>query len=221
MKKKNPEHYVDNDELREEIMKYTAQYKVWAEEGKDPLTRPRLTEKAGSMLLNICKRVSFSRKFINYPYREEMVSDGLENCIMYAHNYNPEISMNAFAYFTQYAFYANVGRINKEKHEMLKKAKYVQSIPLDDELLERMGGEDDHSSLHGADSDNSNLMDFLRDYYNVELLPQEKEKLKKLAKKQSKLAKPIVGMGLFSNMNNANIDESELNEILNDDTTTE
>lgn len=206
MTKKNPEHYVDNDELREEIMKYTAKYKVWVEEGKDPDTRPRLSEKAGSMLLNICKRVSFSRKFINYPYREEMVSDGLENCIMYAHNYDPEISMNAFAYFTQYAFYANVGRINKEKHEMLKKAKYVQSIPLDDDLLERMGGEDEDTSI---DSDNSNFMDFLRDYYNVELLPQEKEKLKLLAKKQAKLAKPVIGKGLFSNMNVETSTETE------------
>lgn len=209
MTKKNPEHYVDNDELREEIMKYTAQYKQWVEDGKEPDSRPRLTEKAGSMLLNICKRVSFSRKFINYPYREEMVSDGLENCIMYAHNYNPEISMNAFAYFTQYAFYANVGRINKEKHEMLKKAKYIQSIPLDDDLLERMGNDDEHNTLQGSEADNSTFMDFLRDYYNVELLPQEKEKMKILAKKQAKLAKPVIGKGLFSNMK---VDDTEISE---------
>ncbi len=68
-------------------------------------------------------------RFINYSYRDEMISDGIENCIMYFKDYNPEIGQNPFAYFTQIIYYAFLRRIGKEeKNRYIIYKNYQESI---------------------------------------------------------------------------------------------
>ena len=56
--------------------------------------------------------------FSNYIYRQDMVSDAIENCVVYAHNFDPSKSKNPFSYFTQVCWYAFIRRIGKEKRQI-------------------------------------------------------------------------------------------------------
>ena len=76
---------------------------------------PRISDYIGECFLKDCKRFSYRPNFINYTYRQEMISDGIENCLQYIHNFNPEKSKNPFAYFTQIIYYAFIRRIQKRK----------------------------------------------------------------------------------------------------------
>ena len=87
---------------------------------------PVIPDYAGECFLKIAERLSHRPNFINYAFREEMVSDGIENCVMYASNFNPEKSANPFAYFTQIKYYAFLRRIEKEKKQLYIKYKTME-----------------------------------------------------------------------------------------------
>jgi hypothetical protein len=73
--------------------------------------------------------------FANYPFKEEMIGDGIENCLMYAHNFNPRKSKNPFSYFTQIIYFAFLRRIEKEKKQAYVKLKMTEL--LDDGTVHR------------------------------------------------------------------------------------
>ena len=89
---------------------------------------PIIPDYAGECFLKISERLSHRPNFINYAFREEMVSDGIENCVMYASNFNPEKSKNPFAYFTQIIYYAFLRRIEKEKKQLYIKYKTMDEF---------------------------------------------------------------------------------------------
>ncbi len=91
-------HYVDNQKFLEEIIEYQNQRK-YAKEAEEEL--PPCPEYIGECFLKIAQRLSFRPNFINYAFREDMISDGIENCVQYMNNFNPEKSKNPFAYYTQ------------------------------------------------------------------------------------------------------------------------
>tara|TARA_R100000005_G_C4793144_1_gene88843 strand:- start:46 stop:504 length:459 start_codon:yes stop_codon:yes gene_type:complete len=97
---------------------------IEAEDSGDP--RPPVTNYIGECFLKISEKLANRPNFMNYPYREEMISDGVENCLMYAHNFNPEKSKNPFSYFTQMIYYAFLRRIEKEKKQSYIKLKLMQ-----------------------------------------------------------------------------------------------
>ena len=80
--------------------------------GEEP---PRVTEYIGECIYKIATRLSTKPNFINYSYRDEMICDGIENCLQYLNNFNPEKSQNAFAYITQIIYYAFLRRIQKRE----------------------------------------------------------------------------------------------------------
>ena len=110
--KKVTKHYVDNQKFFEEILEYKKQCKIAAEQGLD---KPRVSEYIGSCILLIAERLSTKPRFMNYSFRDELVSDALENCFLYFDNFDPEKSQNPFAYFTQIIYYAFHRRISKEE----------------------------------------------------------------------------------------------------------
>lgn len=110
--KKVTVHYVDNKKFYDEILKYRAKIAEAKEQGKE---EPRLPEYIGECIWKIANKLSTMPRFVNYSYRDEMISDGIENCIMYFKDYNPEIGQNPFAYFTQIIYYAFLRRIGKEE----------------------------------------------------------------------------------------------------------
>lgn len=109
---KKPVNYVDNKKFFQEIMKYREACAKASEEGRE---EPRMPDYIGKCIWQIAERLSTKPCFANYSFREEMVSDGIENCILYFKDYNPEITQNPFAYFTQVIYYAFLRRIGKEE----------------------------------------------------------------------------------------------------------
>ena len=109
--KKKPEHYVNNKEFLKawlSIRKFVGVQKT----KEIKTTSYRLHRK---LFLKIANHLSYRPNFINYTYRDDMISDGIENCLQYLDNFDPNKSNNPFAYFTQIIYYAFVRRIQKEK----------------------------------------------------------------------------------------------------------
>ena len=116
-------HYVDNELFFEEIKKWK-QRVIDAREVDE--SDPPSTEYMGECFLKICEHLAMRPNFINYTFRDDLVSDGIENCLLYAHNFNPEKSKNPFSYFTQIIHHAYVRRIVKERKLMHIKYLYVE-----------------------------------------------------------------------------------------------
>jgi len=133
MSGKSKNHYIDNSRFFEEMCVWKKEI-VDSENSGDP--RPPVTEYIGECFLKIAEHLSHKPNFINYPYREEMVGDGIENCLMYAHNFDPEKSKNPFSYFTQIIYYAFLRRIEKEKKQAYVKYKSFQ-LNVEDETLRK------------------------------------------------------------------------------------
>ena len=116
-------HYVDNKKFFGEMCDWKEKVKE-AEDSGEP--RPPVSDYIGECFLKIAERLSRRPNFINYPYRDEMISDGVENCLMYFRNFDPEKSSNPFSYFTQFVYFAFVRRIEKEKKQSYVKFKMMQ-----------------------------------------------------------------------------------------------
>ena len=121
--KKIPIHYVNNKEFLAAIVERQDKIKEMEASGDDP---PRITNYLGECILKIANHLSYRPNFINYTYREEMISDGIENCLRYIDKFNPEKSTNPFAYFTQIIYYAFIRRIQKEKKQQAIKEKLLK-----------------------------------------------------------------------------------------------
>jgi hypothetical protein len=115
------------------ICEYKRKIKVAAENG-DP--KPRITNYLGECFLKIATHLSYKPNFVNYMFREDMICDGIENCVQYIHNFNPEKSSNPFAYFTQIIHYAFLRRIQKRRNRwksvlrLLKGQDMMKYLPL-------------------------------------------------------------------------------------------
>ena len=126
-KKSENRHYVNNKDFLAAMTEYR-ENRLAAEE-KD-LPKPRVTEYIGECFVKIANHLAYKSNFVNYTFREEMILDGIENCITYIDNFNPEKSKNPFAYFTQITYYAFLRRIQKEKKQLDTKYKYIQNLDM-------------------------------------------------------------------------------------------
>jgi hypothetical protein len=124
-------HYVDNEKFFIEIKKWK-QRVIDAREVDDP--DPPSTEYMGECFLKISENLAWRPNFINYTFRDDMVSDGIENCLLYAHNFNPEKSKNPFSYFTQIIHHAYIRRITKEKKQMYIKYRVIENEGIIEQL---------------------------------------------------------------------------------------
>ena len=141
--KRKSEHYVNNKEFLEALINYRAKCQRAEEAGE---ARPVIPRYIGECFLKIANHLSYKPNFVNYMFREDMMSDGIENCVQYIKNFNPEKSSNPFAYFTQIIHYAFLRRIQKEKRQMDIRGK----------LIERSGFEE----VMTGDGDLSNSSDY-------------------------------------------------------------
>ena len=122
MPKKRSEHYVNNKELLDAMIDYRIKVKRAKENGDPP---PPISNYLGDCFLKIATHLSYKPNFVNYMFREDMICDGIENCVQYIENFNPEKSKNPFAYFTQIIYYAFLRRIQKEKRQLEIKNKIL------------------------------------------------------------------------------------------------
>ena len=122
MAKKKSQHYVNNKEFLAAMVDFRERVAAAKAEGKE---RPPVSQYIGECIMKIAVHLSHKPNFINYSFKEEMISDGIENCLQYIDNFNPEKSQNPFAYFTQIIYYAFLRRIQKEKKQMYTKYKLM------------------------------------------------------------------------------------------------
>ena len=150
MPRKKSEHYVNNKELLEALIVYRAKV---AHAKENDLPKPRITNYLGSCFLKIATHLSYKPNFVNYMFRDDMISDGIENCVQYIHNFDPEKSKNPFAYFTQIIHYAFLRRIQKEKKQLDIKTKIIERTGFDE------GMKVDDNSLSGDSSEYNTIKD--------------------------------------------------------------
>ena len=150
MVRKKSEHYVNNRELLEALIVYRAKV---ANAKENDLPKPSITNYLGECFLKIATHLSYKPNFVNYMFREDMISDGIENCVQYIHNFDPEKSKNPFAYFTQIIHYAFLRRIQKEKKQLEIKTKIIEKTGFDEVMAV------DDNSLAGSSSDYNTIKD--------------------------------------------------------------
>ena len=182
------QHYVDNEKFLEVMTEYRNAYLESKENGEEQ--KPMIPDYAGQCFLKIAERLSHRPNFINYAFREEMVSDGIENCVMYASNFNPEKSSNPFAYFTQITYYAFLRRIEKEKKQLYIKYKTMDEYSTLEENSDMDGMGTDAGAISSGSSPLSadkraSIYDFIHTF-------EEKKRQKKRVKTEPKKDDNIV-----------------------------
>ena len=135
---KDSVHYVNNKEFTAAIIKHNHACRKAEKEG---IEKPRVTEYIGECIYKIATRLSTKPNFINYSYRDEMICDGIENCLQYIENFKEEKSQNAFAYVTQIIYFAFLRRIHKEKKQAAIKQRSIQQAGFLFDTLDTIDGD--------------------------------------------------------------------------------
>jgi len=169
--KKKPEHYVNNKEFLQAMILYKRSVN---KAKRTKIIKPSVPDYIGECFLKIANHLSYRPNFINYTYRDDMISDGIENCLQYLDNFNPRKSNNPFAYFTQIIYYAFVRRIQKEKKQVTIKHRMIQEANYDDMTLQP-----------GEDREFKNqFTEFLRKNTPTVEIPKKKKKKKAVKRKR-------------------------------------
>lgn len=165
--------YIDNALLYEHMVQYIGKYREWEAAGSIG-QRPRIDEHIGMCIYKIATRLATRYNFARYSYRDEMIGDGIENCVLYIHNFNPDKYKNPFAYFTQIIYFAFLRRITKEEVQT-----YVKHVNFHDTITQSMidGDPDEvgeyHTVLYSELEADSKINDLIRKF---ERLKEDKKK---------------------------------------------
>ena len=149
-KAKEKPHYVDNKKFLEAMIEHRDKCEKAEKRGRK---KPEVTNYIGECFLKIANHLSYRPNFINYTFRDDMISDGIENCLQYMDNFNPDKSKNPFAYFTQIIYYAFIRRIQKEKKQIQIKSKLVANAGVEN-MMDQLKGDDA--------VDQSQMLDYLQ-----------------------------------------------------------
>jgi len=186
VKKAKANHYIDNERFLAALLEHRANVLANKEAGVEP---PRVSNYLGDCFIKIARHLSYKSNFINYSYKDEMISDAIENCLAVVNNFDPAKSKNPFAYFTQITFFAFVRRIQKEKKQLQTKYRYIDQL--------------DINELVTQDQDNGEFQNQFLDYlknqldgydYEKVVSPATKAALKK-KKKEAENEEPAIDPG--------------------------
>src|SRR6056300_433341 len=161
------EHYVNNKDFLAAMTEYR---NLCNKAKKDKKDKPLVTDYIGECFLKIANHLSYRPNFINYTFRDDMISDGIENCLQYLDNFDPSKSKNPFAYFTQIIYYAFIRRIQKEKKQVTIKHKLIMDNNLDDMTLQP----GDEGGVY-----TNQFKEFLQKNIRVEETPKKEKKVRK------------------------------------------
>ena len=164
-------HYINNRDFYEAMVKYREECREAAERGANQV--PQVPRYIGECIMLICEKLSTKPNFMNYSYRDEMVGDAIENCLSSVSNFNPERSVNPFAYFTQIAWNAFIRRITREKKQSYIKHKNFENSGIMDELM-------DHQYSDGGGGHTAQQK---HNYYSDDIIRSFEEKLTKTTKR--------------------------------------
>ena len=147
-RRKRSEHYVNNKEFLAALEVYIAQVNRAKLNDKEP---PQIPRYIGECFLKIANHLSYKPNFVNYMFKDDMICDGIENCVQYINNFNPEKSTNPFAYFTQIIHYAFLRRIQKEKKQLEIRQKIIERSGFDEVMsADEDGKSSEYNSIKDA-----------------------------------------------------------------------
>lgn len=150
MSKRN---YVNNKEFLQSLVDYKEAREEAERKGEEA---PKIPNYIGECIYQIANRLATKPNFSGYSYRDEMISDGLENAIQAINNFDPSMSSNPFAYFTQIIWYAYLRRIEKEKKQLYIKHKVTENAVLSNTIIDMKNAETGEASYIDLDSDYMN-----------------------------------------------------------------
>jgi hypothetical protein len=168
-----PKHYINNQDFLKALTDYKTSCAI-AEKENTP--KPKIPNYIGECWMKIAEGLSHKPNFINYSYRDEMISDGIENCLMYFENFDATKSSNPFAYFTQIIYFAFLRRIQKEKKQLYVKYKATEMYGILDEfeMMESEDGSTRQFELY------DNIAEFIETYEDARKTKKaEKDAIKK------------------------------------------
>ena len=173
------QHYVNNAEFLKEMKLHISAVKK-AKRLKAPI--PRVSDYIGECIVSIASKLANKPNFVNYPFREEMISDGIENSLQYLNNFNPKKSSNPFAYFTQIIYFAFVRRIQREKKHLYTKYRVIE-----ESLIDLAGDPDIASSQkYGSAYADANMHEFVENFERTQNEKKRKIKESKTNKTKKK-----------------------------------
>ena len=79
-RKVQSEHYVNNKEFLEALIVFKAKCAAAKKAGNSVLRSATTSENA----FEDCHTYHINQTFVNYMFREDMICDGIENCVQYA-----------------------------------------------------------------------------------------------------------------------------------------
>jgi len=145
---KHHAHYVNNKDFSQAVVDYV---KLVHESKKNRSNQvPIVPDYVAQCFMRIAEGLSHKANFVGYTYREEMVMDGVENCLKAIMNYDIDAATrtgnpNAFAYFTQIIWYAFLRRIAKEKKQQDVKFKFLAESGIDEFIAGGMDADTESS----------------------------------------------------------------------------
>jgi len=162
VKKPVKNNYVDNKKLYTEMIKYLNALNEAKEQDVPTSNLPRVPDYIGRAILMIANNLAKKPNFIGYSYKEEMISDGIENCLMYLHNFDPDKSKNPFSYFTTIIYYAFLRRIQREQKQQYIRHKSLINSSIFNNLVEMSTDDASHFTaiyVHLDNDKNNDLID--------------------------------------------------------------
>ena len=176
MARKVKRNYVNNPEFLEAIIKYKKDCAEAEDQGDD---EPRIPNYIGECIYKIATRLASKPNFSGYQYKDDMISDGLENAIQALGNFDPEKSSNPFAYFTQIIWYAFLRRIEKEKKQLYIKHKVIENSVIHGTIIDK--ADDSPGEAGYIDLNNDYMSNFVEGYESK--MEQKKKQQQKRPKK--------------------------------------
>ena len=172
--KKVSQHYVDNQKFYAAIVEHKSKVAAAKAEGKE---LPRLSNYIGECIHKMATNLATKPCFMNYSYKDEMVSDAIENCILYFEDYDPNYGKNPFAYFTQVIYFAFLRRIKKEEKNRYIIYKNFQETIIHSGSHSLLTDSDDNQLLPTTMYDNINI--FMKNFEEKEAIKKEKRRVAK------------------------------------------
>jgi len=168
-------HYVDNKLLYTEMVKYLTKLNEAKDLGLDKSEWPRVPEYIGTVIYKIAVRLATKPNFVGYTFKDEMIGDGIENSLLYLHNFNPDKYKNPFAYLTTIIYYAFIRRIKKEqKQQYIKHKSMIESVTMNN-LVDMHPDDLSHFTAMDIDLDTDKYKSLVEKFETTKLKSSKKK----------------------------------------------
>lgn len=128
-------NYVNNKQFTEALDKYARKQRKSIEETNE---RIQMDNYLAESIMKMSRRLATTKRFSGYPFKEEMIQNGILAAVKYCHNFDGSRFDNGFAYVTQILFSHFIITIKNEKKIYETKLKMVQNFAseIDEEMIE-------------------------------------------------------------------------------------